>query len=87
MIQCEYDPATLLCRKCGHAAKRLPTYRRCQVDVSGLGDMVARGLAAVGITKERVEAVLGGPCGCSGRQQKLNELGRMIGIGMPENQP
>ena len=47
----------------------------------GLGDMVAAGLAAVGITKERVSKALGKPCGCGKRQQRLNELGRKLGIG------
>ena len=51
----------------------------------GLGDMVATGLSAVGITKERVQAVANAvgvkDCGCSGRQQRLNELGRKFGIG------
>jgi hypothetical protein len=48
---------------------------------SGLGDMVAAGLSAIGITKERVSAAVGGDCGCSKRQEQLNELGRKIGIG------
>jgi hypothetical protein len=47
----------------------------------GLGDMVAAGLSAVGITKERVSKMLGKPCGCAKRQAKLNELGRRLGIG------
>lgn len=47
----------------------------------GLGDMVAAGLSAIGITKERVSKAVGGDCGCQKRQQKLNELGRKIGIG------
>jgi len=47
----------------------------------GLGDMVAAGLSAIGITKERVEAVVGRPCGCSKRAEALNALGRKIGIG------
>lgn len=47
----------------------------------GLGDMVAAGLSAVGITKERVSKAFGRPCGCGGRQKALNELGRKIGIG------
>ncbi len=51
----------------------------------GLGDMVASGLAAVGITKERAQAVASAvgvkDCGCKKRQEKLNELGRRIGIG------
>lgn len=47
----------------------------------GLGDLVARGLAAVGITKERVSKALGKDCGCAKRQQALNDLGRRFGIG------
>jgi len=48
----------------------------------GLGDIVAAGLSAVGITPERVSAALGvKDCGCKQRQQKLNELGRRLGIG------
>ena len=48
---------------------------------AGLGDMVAAGLSAIGITKERVSALAGGDCGCSKRAEQLNELGRRIGIG------
>ena len=47
----------------------------------GLGDMVADGLAAVGITKERVSKAIGRPCGCVKRQEKLNDIGRRFGIG------
>lgn len=47
----------------------------------GLGDMVKAGLSAIGITEERVSAVIGRPCGCSERAEKLNEIGRKIGIG------
>lgn len=47
----------------------------------GLGDMVASGLSAVGITKERVSQIAGRDCGCKKRQQALNELGKKFGIG------
>jgi len=47
----------------------------------GLGDMVSAGLAAVGITPERVSKALGRPCGCKERAAKLNELGKRLGIG------
>lgn len=47
----------------------------------GLGDMVADGLAAVGITKERVSNAIGRPCGCDKRQKRLNDIGRRFGIG------
>jgi len=51
----------------------------------GLGDMVAAGLATVGITKERVQAVASKvgikDCGCAKRQAALNEFGKRLGIG------
>jgi hypothetical protein len=58
---------------------------RWEVDVShpsyprepfGLGDLVAAGLAAVGITPQLVERVTGRKgCGCKQRQRALNEAG------------
>lgn len=55
----------------------------------GLGDMVAAGLDAIGITKERVQAVASvvgiKDCGCQQRQQKMNSWGaKHLGIGTPE---
>jgi len=51
----------------------------------GLGDIVAAGLSAVGITKERAQAVATAvgvkDCGCKKRQERLNQLGRRLGIG------
>jgi hypothetical protein len=59
-----------------------PAYPRAK---PGLGDMVAAGLAAVGITKERAQAVATAvgvkDCGCKKRQERLNQLGRKFGIG------
>jgi hypothetical protein len=55
-----------------------PSYPRAR---PGLGDIVAAWLSAIGITKERVSALAGGDCGCTKRQEALNELGRKIGIG------
>lgn len=55
-----------------------PKYPRAR---PGLGDMLKAGLSAIGITEERVSAAIGRPCGCSERAEKLNELGRRIGIG------
>lgn len=55
----------------------------------GLGDIVASGLAAVGITKERAQAVASAvgvkDCGCKKRQAKLNELGHRY-LGLPPGQ-
>jgi hypothetical protein len=50
--------------------------------IPGLGDRLAAGLAAVGITKERVSAIVGGDCGCEERQKALNEVGHRLGIGV-----
>ena len=55
-----------------------PKYPRAR---PGLGDMVKAGLSAIGITEERVSKAIGRECGCSKRAEKLNELGRKIGIG------
>jgi hypothetical protein len=70
-----------------HGSLRTPDRTACwdhvvrQVCPPGLGDIVAGGLSAVGITKERVSKLLGKPCDCPKRQQQLNELGRRLGIG------
>ena len=65
----------------GVTSGRLLTGCSGGVKRTGLGDMVAAGLAAIGITKERVSAALGRPCSCPQRQEALNDLGRRIGIG------
>lgn len=39
-----------------------------------LGDSVKDALARVHVTTELVERLVGGPCGCEERQQKLNAL-------------
>ncbi len=49
---------------------------------AGLGDIVASALTAIGITKERVAYVVGGDCGCTKRQEALNDWGKKnLGIG------
>lgn len=68
------------CARCGLVMPVSGVPRNCR---PGLGDMVAAGLSAVGITKERVQAVVGGPCGCEERQKSLNQLGYSLGIGTP----
>lgn len=39
-----------------------------------LGDTIEEALSIVGITSARVEAWVGGPCGCPERIAKLNQL-------------
>lgn len=41
-----------------------------------LGDLVAEGLKAVGVTEEKVTKWLGRPCGCPERRKMLNDLDR-----------
>ena len=48
----------------------------------GLGDLAAVALAAVGITKDRFEAIVGGPCGCDERQAWMNAAGEKW-LGLP----
>ena len=66
---------------------RHPSYPRAS---PGLGDMVAAGLEAVGITKELVGKVVGGACGCAKRQAAMNAVGaKYLGLSpgstAPEN--
>jgi hypothetical protein len=79
-VDCDIDAESLACRVCGLPVPHLRARRNCRGS-AGLGDMVASGLSAIGITKERVSAVVGGDCGCPKRQEALNELGRRVGIG------
>jgi hypothetical protein len=79
-MDCNIDPSLLRCRVCGAAVSGPHVIRNCGTP-PGLGDMVAAGLNAVGITKERVSAIVGGPCGCDKRQAALNDIGRKFGIG------
>lgn len=50
----------------------------------GLGDMIASGLSAVGITKARAQAVANAvgikDCGCGKRQAAANRLGTYLGL-------
>lgn len=54
----------------------------------GLGDMVEAALKAVGITTARYQKLKGAlglkrQCNCCGRKNKLNQLGKKLGIGVP----
>jgi hypothetical protein len=60
---------------------------RCSDARPGLGDLTAAGLGAIGITKERAQAVARAAgledCGCGERQRQMNEWGYRLGIGTP----
>ena len=92
MAYCDCDHDTKRCRICGVEDPFCGSRRPCpaipppappEPEPMGLGDMVAAGLEAIGITKARVSAALGvKDCGCSKRQSALNALGRKLGIGV-----
>lgn len=83
---CDIDPESLRCLVCGSRVTRLGVSRNCRpTPRAGLGDYIAAGLAWLGITKPRVESLVGGPCGCGERQEALNDWGReTLGIGRPD---
>lgn len=71
----EMEPGRFVCLRCARlvvASHGTKVVAECLAP--GLGDMVAAGLAAVGITPDRVERVIGGPCGCKERQAALNRV-------------
>ena len=73
------------CTRCGAIARNPAARRNCAASRPGLGDRVAHALATVGVTKERandVAVAIGLPgCGCDQRQETLNKVGKMFGIG------
>lgn len=72
------------CQRCG-AMVRVASLNKpvaiCR-PTPGLGDHVANALDAIGITKDRVEALVGRPCGCPERQAALNAIGAKW-LGLP----
>lgn len=74
--------ACIICR-----SKKYNERQVCLGRSPGLGDIVAAGLSSVGITKQRVSAIVGGDCGCEKRQEWLNHIGQKLGIGRPLDQP
>jgi hypothetical protein len=83
-MKCSYQSDTLTCRRCGHIAKRLPTFRTCpavpirpnvRLPRVALGDALERMLSSIGITKELVQRITRKPCNCPARQKWLNQWG------------
>ena len=81
-MTCDIDHETLLCRRCRSRVSSPHVLRNCGTPAPGLGDLAAGALAAVGITKDRVEAIVGGPCGCDERQAWMNAAGEKW-LGLP----
>ena len=80
-LLCIIDPKSFRCRVCGAAVSAPHVIRNCgTLPRPGLGDMVAASLSEIGITKQRVEAFVGGPCGCDGRQKAMNAAGAWLGM-------
>lgn len=76
-VLCQFSDGR--CVRCGRPSRHAQHRRTCR---PGLGDRVAAGLSAVGITKERVSALVGRDCGCQERQELLNHVGYRLGIGV-----
>jgi hypothetical protein len=72
VIDCDINPQTLTCTRCGKPAPSADIRRNCQ-GKPGLGDVVALWLEWLGITPARVERIAGRPCGCARRKAWLNE--------------
>jgi hypothetical protein len=65
-----------VCPRCGREALAGTQYRHCTgPGYVMVGDVVAAGLASVGITKAAVSALVGGDCGCTARQNWMNQAG------------
>jgi hypothetical protein len=77
-MKCDFSQS-LVCPRCGYTARHPNTFRQCVSPPTRgpvmVGDAVERMLSAVGITPDRVEQLIGQPCGCSGRKRWLNEAG------------
>lgn len=52
--------------------------KRTKAAQRGLGDMIAAFLSAVGVTEERVSAIVGGDCGCKRRREFMNRVGKFM---------
>ena len=87
MIPCEHDPPRPAeCHLCKlfvtradyHALWSGTGLKETVPAAPGLGDRLTAALAVVGVTKERVSAWIGQPCGCGERQEKLNKLGAWL---------
>lgn len=84
-MRCVHDPDTRACRRCGHVANRLPTFRNCPAAPSrpqirlprvAVGGLVESLLTSVGITEDRVrEWTRVKDCGCKGRARWLDQWG------------
>jgi hypothetical protein len=86
MTLCQLDNPAKTCPVCGYRARSLPTFRECRPVPAkrwkpiAIGDIVERGLKAIGVTKERIERLTrtaGNPggCGCEARKRWLNDVG------------
>jgi hypothetical protein len=83
-MNCKWD--NLRCIRCGATARSPAARRNCDAAPRpGLGDHLERVLSAVGVTKERADAVAVAVgwdgCGCEERKEFLNDAGLRIGIG------
>lgn len=66
-------------RKCSKGNKDAAKPSLWQQVKAGLwGDVTESVLSSVGLTKERWQEIIGGPCGCGERQEWLNKVGQAL---------
>lgn len=84
MRYCQFrsDGSRMVCSTCGRRV--LDRGQKRVIAMCGMyhrgrfvavGDLVARVLEAIGISKQRVSSVVGKDCGCRGRQAAWNQFG------------
>jgi len=74
-------PTFRVCRTIPEIAVKIATdqsTRRVSIPAIPIGTAVSRGLAAVGITPEKVKKVLGKDCGCDKRKSALDAVGAAV---------
>lgn len=83
-MRCQWAvlPSAIRCTRCGRELPResLQSLPSVECGRPGLGDAIKAGLSSVGITEELVSTVIGRPCGCSKRVERLNEIGKKFGM-------
>lgn len=74
-------PTFRVCRTIPEIAVKIATDQsshRITVPSIPIGTAVSRGLAAIGVTPERMKKVFGKDCGCDGRKTALDAVGAAV---------
>jgi len=77
-MQSKYPPCKThrMCKTEGVTQAKPSLFQQLKAGL--LGDVTEAILSGVGLTKERWQEIIGGPCGCGERQQWLNKVGQAL---------